>query len=122
MACGGIFGLWMVPLTAADVTPKMDLLNNQCRSFHSCKLMNSRKSFSCILFLTGTACTFWLEESTVSSATFRFMLLMLTVVFLPEAPPVETRMTVDMNTTFGKIISQEEYEEEDLGTTSISFL
>ena len=41
-----------------------------------------------------------------------FMLLMLTVVFLPEAPPVETRMTVDMNTTFGKIISQEEYEEE----------
>ena len=54
-------------------------------------------------------------------ATFRFMLLMLTVVFLPEAPPVETRMTVDMNTTFGKIISQEEYEE-DLGTANISCL
>ena len=53
-----------------------------------------------------------------SCATFRFMLLMLTVVFLPEAPPVETRMTVDMNTTFGKIISQEEFEE-DLGTTNI---
>lgn len=42
-----------------------------------------------------------------------FMLLMLTVVFLPEAPPVETRMKVDMNTTFGKIISQEEVEESD---------
>lgn len=59
----------------------------------------------------------------------RFMLLMLTVVFLPEAPParklsttdgaisaflgisqVETRMKVDMNTTFGKIIGQESSE------------
>jgi len=42
-----------------------------------------------------------------------FILLMLTVVFLPEAPPVETKMQVDFSaTTFGAV-QEEDYSEED---------
>ncbi|CAE7252711.1 Cbr1 [Symbiodinium natans] len=43
-----------------------------------------------------------------------FILLMLTVVFLPEAPPVETRLTVDINAThFGKMEDSEMDDSED---------
>ncbi|CAK9111577.1 unnamed protein product [Durusdinium trenchii] len=42
-----------------------------------------------------------------------FLLLMLTVVFLPEAPPVETKMRVDMNVAYGKSYSQSSQESEE---------
>ncbi|CAJ1340367.1 unnamed protein product, partial [Effrenium voratum] len=42
-----------------------------------------------------------------------FLLLLLTVLFLPDAPPVETRMQVEMGMTYGKTESQDEDETEE---------
>ncbi len=61
MACGGISGLWMVPLTGADV---LTLKHQQSKSCHSCKPMGSWKSFA------ETTCTFPSEESSVSWLDF----------------------------------------------------
>lgn len=117
MACGRIFGLWMVAVKhwARDTPDK-----SSCQQVFFC---GARYFYRFQLVQVHAAdVDRRVPSRSTSSLKTQPMVVMFSIVFscscavpvlwlFGGAFQVETRMKVDMNTTFGKIISQEEVEE-----------
>jgi hypothetical protein len=117
MACGRIFGLWMVAVKhwARDTPDK-----SSCQQVFFC---GARYFYRFQLVQVHAAdVDRRVPSRSTSSLKTQPMVVMFSIVFscscavpvlwlFGGAFQVETRMKVDMNTTFGKIISQEELEE-----------